>query len=71
MYQVSYQREEGTNLYRVRCAAVGQTIVLSRNFLVARIGMDARTIIGCQELTINAIIDLGFVLPDSIGRLVI
>lgn len=71
MYQVNYVREEGTNLYRVRCFALGQTIVLSKGFLVAKIGMDARTIIGCQELSINAIIELGFVVSESFDRLVI
>lgn len=72
MYQVNYVREEHyQDLYRVRCIALGQTIVVNKRFLVGRIGMDARTIIGCQELSINAIIELGFVVSESFDRLVI
>lgn len=61
MYQISYSREEGTDLYRVRCFAFNQTIVLSRHILVKKIGIDPRVIVGCKEVPICEIIDLGFI----------
>ena len=66
MYQISYSREEGTDLYRVYCGAFGQTIVLSRHILVKKIDMDPRCLVGCKEVSIYAIIDLGFIPPKEI-----
>lgn len=70
MFAVSYMREDDTNLYRVRCHVINQTIVVDRKFLV-KVGMNPRCIIGCQELTIHEIIELGFVFPSAINRMVI
>ena len=64
MYQISYSREEGTDLYRVYCPAFNQTIVRSRHLLVKWIGMDPRTIVGCKDVSQYAIIELGFVAPQ-------
>lgn len=63
MYQISYSREEGTDLYRVRCFAFNQTIVLSRHILVRKIGMDPRCFVGCKEVSKCEIINLGFIIP--------
>lgn len=63
MFRIGYSREEGTDLYRVRLVAFNQTIIVSRHILVKKIGMDPRVLVGCQDLPVRAIIDLGFVLP--------
>lgn len=68
MFQISYSREEGTDLYRVRCHAFNQTIVLSRHVLVRKIGMDPRVIVGCKDVPLCEIIDLGFVPPGEAKR---
>lgn len=71
MFTVSYSREEGTDLYRVTFHQIGQTIVLSRHILVEKIGMDPRVLVGCKDLSIHVIIDLGFILPIKDNRLVV
>lgn len=71
MFRVSYSREYDTNLYRVTLHAIGQTIVLPHGVLVKKIGMDPRCNVGCKELSIHVIIDLGFILPVSEKNLVI
>lgn len=65
MFRVSYSREEGTDLYRITFHQLGQTIILSRHILVKKIGMDPRVLVGCKDLSIHAIIDLGFVFPTK------
>lgn len=71
MFRVSYSREEGTDLYRVRLVAFNQTIIVSRHILVKKIDMDPRVLVGCRELPIYEILDLGFILPMIDRRLVI
>lgn len=71
MFRISYCVEEGTDLYRVTLHQLGQTIILSRHILVKKMGMDPRVIVGCQDMPIHAIIDLGFVFPTLDKRLVI
>jgi len=71
MFTVSYSREEGTDLYRVTFHQIGQTIVLSRHILVKKIGMDPRVLVGCQDMPIHAIIDLGFVIPVTHDKLIV
>lgn len=71
MFRVSYSREEGTDLYRVTLHQLGQTIVLSRHILVKKIGMDPRVLVGCQDMPIHAIIDLGFVFPVTHDKLIV
>ena len=63
MFRVSYSREEGTDLYRVTFHQLNQTIVLSRHILVKKIGMEPRVLVGCKDMSVHAIIDLGFVFP--------
>ena len=65
LLQISYSREEGTDLYRVTFHQIGQTIILSRHILVKKIGMDPRVLVGCQDMPVRAIIDLGFILPKE------
>ena len=71
MFRVSYSREYDTNLYRVTLHAINQTIVLPHGVLVKKINMDPRCSVGCKELSIYEIIDLGFILPVKNDRLVI
>lgn len=71
MFTVSYSREEGTDLYRVCLVAFNQTIILSRHILVKKIGMDPRVLVGCRDLPIYEILDLGFVLSAVDRGLVI
>lgn len=71
MMRVSYSREYDTNLFRVTLHAISQTIVVDQRDLVRKIGMNARCSVGCKDITIDEIIDLGFKLPESISRLVI
>jgi len=71
MFRISYCREEGTDLYRVTLHQLGQTIILSRHILVKKMGMDPRVLVGCQDMPIHAIIDLGFVFPMANRRMVI
>lgn len=71
MFNVSYVREEGTILYKVTLHAINQTIVLPGGVLVKKIGMNPRCSVGCQELSVCEIIDLGFVFPAKVDRLVI
>lgn len=71
MFTVSYSREEGTDLYRVTFHQIGQTIVLSRHILVKKIGMDPRVLVGCQDMPVHAIIELGFVIPVTHDKLIV
>lgn len=71
MFRVSYSREEGTDLYRVTFHQLGQTIILSRHILVKKIGMDPRILVGCQDMPVRAIIDLGFVFPRTNEKIVV
>lgn len=72
MFRVSYCRIEGTELYEVRLFALGeepiQQIVLHKKKLVDKIRMDPKTLVGCQDMPINAIIDLGFIFPVAISK---
>lgn len=63
MYRISYSNEEGTDLYRVTLHVIGQTIILSRHILVIKIGMGPRVIVGCKDVAIHEIMDLGFIFP--------
>ena len=63
MFRISYSREYDTNLYRVTLPVIEQTIILSAGVLVKKIGMDPRCEVGCKDVTVHAIIDLGFVFP--------
>lgn len=71
MFRVAYSREYDTNLYRVTLFAIDQTIVLPHGVLVKKIGMDPRCSIGCKELSIHEIIELGFIFPVNEQSLVI
>lgn len=71
MFRISYVNEEGTHLYRVKLHVIDQTIVLSRGMLVHKIGMDPRCLVGCKDLSVHEIIDLGFVFPADVRRMVI
>lgn len=75
MFRVSYCRIEGTDLYEVRLFAVGQEpiqeIVLCRKELIDKIGMDPKVLVGCQDMPIHAIIDLGFIFPTIVRKMVI
>lgn len=63
MFRVSYSREYDTNLYRVTLHAIEQTIVVSSGVLVKKIGMDPRCEVGCKDVSVYEIIELGFVFP--------
>lgn len=71
MFRVSYSREYDTNLYRVTLHAINQTIVLPHGVLVKKIDMDPRCSVGCKDLSVHAIIDLGFIFPAGFNSLVI
>lgn len=71
MFRVSYSREEGTDLYKVTLHQFGQTIILSRHILVKKIGMDPKVLVGCQDMPIYEILDLGFILPYVDRKMVI
>lgn len=71
MFRVSYSREYDTNLYRVKLFVIEQTIVLPHGVLVKKIGMDPRCSVGCKELSIHEIIDLGFIFPAGFDSLAI
>ena len=71
MFRVSYSREYDTNLYRVTLHVISQTIVLPHGVLVKKIGMDPRCSVGCKELTIHEIIDLGFIFPVKNDSLIV
>lgn len=63
MFRISYSREYDTHLYRVTLHAIEQTIVLPSGVLVKKIGMDPRCEVGCKDVSVYEIIDLGFVFP--------
>ena len=71
MFRISYSNEEGTDLYRVTLHVIDQTMILSRHVLVKKIGMDPRCSVGCKDITVYEIIDLGFVFPVKDTRIVI
>lgn len=71
LLRVSYSREEGTDLYRVCLVAFNQTIIVSRHILVKKIGMDPRVLVGCKDIPIYEILDLGFILPYIDRKMVI
>lgn len=62
MFRISYSKEYDLNWYRVKCYAIGQTILVHKNDML-RIGMSPKCSVGCQDITIHEIIDLGFVFP--------
>lgn len=63
LFRISYSREDGTDLYRVRLVAFNQTIILRSGVLVKKINMDPRVLVGCKDIPIYEILELGFVLP--------
>lgn len=71
LFRISYSREEGTELYRVRLVAFNQTIILRRGFLIKKINMDPRVLVGCKDIPICEILELGFILPYIEKHLVI
>lgn len=71
MFRVSYSREYDTNLYRVTLHVIEQTIILPSSILVKKIGMEPRCDVGCKDLTVCEIIDLGFMFPAKIDRMTI
>ena len=71
MFRISYSNEEGTDLYRVTLHVINQTIVLSGSILVKKIGMDPRCTVGCKDVPVHEIIDLGFVFPAEVRKMVI
>lgn len=71
MFRISYVRIEGTQLYKVTLHLLNQTIVVSRGFLASTMGMHPHVSVGCKDLTVHAIIDLGFVFPVMDRKLII
>lgn len=71
MFRVAYSREYDTNLYRVKLFVIDQTIVVPHGVLVKKIGMDPRCSVGCKDLTVYEIIELGFVFPIKADSLVV
>lgn len=71
MFRISYSREYDTNLYRVTLHAINQTIVVPHGVLVKKISMDPRCSVGCKDLLIREILDLGFVFPANDSRLIV
>lgn len=71
MFRISYSREYDTNLYRVTLHVIEQTIILPSSILVKKIGMDPRCEVGCKDLTVHEIIELGFVFPAKNIEMVI
>lgn len=71
MFRVAYSREYDTNLYRVTLFAIDQTIVLPEGVLIHKIGMPPGCSVGCKDLTIHEIIDLGFIFPVNENSLII
>lgn len=69
--RISYSREEGTELYRVLLVAFNQTIIVRRGVLVKRINMDPKALVGCKDIPIYEILELGFILPYIDRRMVI
>lgn len=64
MFRVYYERVLQTNnMYQVTVPLLEQSMYVSRGVLVSRIGMHPSTEVGCQDLSINEIIHLGFVFP--------
>lgn len=71
MFRISYESIDGTQLYKVTLHVINQTIVVSRGFLASTMGMHPHVVAGCQDLTVHAIIDLGFIFPSSAKKIVI
>ena len=72
VFRISYSKEyDDADLYRVTLHAINQTIVLSAGVLVKKIGMDPRCSVGCKDMSIHEIIDLGFVFPIGLKKMVI
>jgi len=71
MFRISYFNIQGTQLYKVTLHDINQTIVVSRGFLASTMGMHPHVVAGCKDLTVHAIIDLGFVFPSIHRKIVI
>lgn len=71
MFRVAYSREYDTRLYRVTLFAIDQTIVLHADILIEKIGMNSRCEVGCQDVPVNVIIELGFIFPSKNARLIV
>lgn len=71
MFRISYSRKSDTNLYLVTFHALRQTIVVSHVALVKNIGMDPRCVVGCQDVPVGVIMELGFVFPSKNARLIV
>lgn len=63
MFRVSYSVVEGTRLFEVTLHVIGQTIFVPGVVLVDKIGMHPRCSVGCKDLSVCEILDLGFVFP--------
>lgn len=71
MFRVVYSREYDLPWFRVSASVIGQTILVHQNVLISVLGMDSRCSLGCKDITIHEIIELGFLIPRRDAKLVI
>lgn len=70
MFRVSYSREYDLDWYRVKLHAFNQTIICHKSQLV-KTGMDPRCSVGCKDMSVCDILELGFVFPTKDARFVV
>lgn len=63
MFRISYYKHESGNYY-VTFHSISQTIVLLPGFARRVLQMQGNVVIGCKDVPIETIIELGFVVPS-------
>lgn len=70
MFRVSYSKEYDLDWYRVKLHVLNQTIICHKSQLV-KAGMDPRCSVGCKDMSVYDILELGFVFPTKDARFVV
>jgi hypothetical protein len=68
MFRISYYKTEDTQLMMVTFHQLQQTIVLQPGFFYKVSGFDRKVVLGCRDVNVNILVELGFVFPSKISR---
>ncbi|QDZ88758.1 hypothetical protein D0441_31530 [Priestia megaterium] len=66
MFRISYYKDEHTRLMKVTLHIINQTIILQPGFFYKVAGVDRNVIVGCRDIEVDILIDLGFVFPSKL-----
>lgn len=63
VFRITYFKHESGNYY-VTLHVISQTIVLTPGFFRKVIHMQGNVLLGCQDVSLETIVNLGFVVPS-------